>query len=117
MLHRGERRAQTAEQLMRSRYAAYALGEVDYLIATHPEAGTPPAQRRRALQLSCQQTRWQELRILAVEDGGLQDLTGSVSFEARFRAAGQERLMRERSWFERRDGHPQGDWLYLRALA
>ena len=35
---KGERAAETAEALMRSRYAAYALGEVDYILDTlHPE--------------------------------------------------------------------------------
>ena len=35
-LHRYDRRAATAEQLMRSRYSAFVRGEVDYLMATHP---------------------------------------------------------------------------------
>ena len=38
-LHRGERQAATAEQLMRSRYSAYALGEVeDIAIVAIPDA-------------------------------------------------------------------------------
>ena len=51
-LHRGEQRALTAEQLMRSRYSAFARGEVDYLIATHPEPHVQVSQRRRELQSS-----------------------------------------------------------------
>ena len=36
-LHRGERPAATAVALMRSRFTAFALGDVDYLLATwHP---------------------------------------------------------------------------------
>jgi SEC-C motif-containing protein len=31
----GERRAETPEALMRSRYTAYTRGAIDYLIATH----------------------------------------------------------------------------------
>ena len=42
-LHRGERKAATAEALMRSRYSAYALGKLDYLIATHPMPSEAPA--------------------------------------------------------------------------
>ena len=42
-LHREKQRAATAEQLMRSRYSAFALAEVDYLIATHPDSLTPAA--------------------------------------------------------------------------
>ena len=37
-LIRGERQAATPEELMRSRYSAYAKTEVDYIInTTHPE--------------------------------------------------------------------------------
>lgn len=36
-LHAGERQAETAEQLMRSRYSAFAVGDSDYLWRTwHP---------------------------------------------------------------------------------
>jgi len=36
-LHRGAADAQTPEELMRSRYSAYALGELDYVWRTwHP---------------------------------------------------------------------------------
>ena len=56
-LHRGDQRAETAEQLMRSRYSAFARGEIDYLLATHPEPDVPAQQRRRSLERSCRQTR------------------------------------------------------------
>ena len=49
-LHRGDQRAKTAEQLMRSRYSAFARGEIDYLLATHPEPDVPAQQRRLALK-------------------------------------------------------------------
>ena len=32
-LHRGRLKAETAEQLMRSRYSAYVLSEVDYMLS------------------------------------------------------------------------------------
>ena len=64
-LHRGDQRAETAEQLMRSRYSAFARGEIDYLLATHPESDVPAQQRRRSLERSCRQTRWLGLTVLA----------------------------------------------------
>ncbi len=79
-LHRQERRAETAEQLMRSRYSAFAKGEVDYLLQTHE-----PTESRRALRQACRQTRWLGLSILAVDGGGAADLEGTVRFEARHR--------------------------------
>ena len=115
-LHQGIQRAATAEQLMRSRYSAFALKQVDYLIATHPEPGTPVAKRRRELRASCEQTRWLGLRITAVEAGDEGDLQGRVSFEASFSAAGQRQWLKETSLFQRRGEQADGDWLYISAL-
>ncbi|TNH04162.1 YchJ family protein [Testudinibacter sp. TR-2022] len=62
-LHQQKSIAQTAEQLMRSRYAAYALQKIDYLVAT-----TVPAQQPHlntaAMQQWAQQTQWAGLEIV-----------------------------------------------------
>ena len=110
-MHRGERQAPTAEQLMRSRYSAFVRGEVDYLLATHSEPGLPVARRRRELQRSCRQLRWLGLTIREVRAGGPQDLEGIVRFEARHQGG----VLRETSLFQRRDGRSDGAWLYIRA--
>ena len=115
-LHTGRRKAVTAEQLMRSRYSAYVLAEVDYLIATHPDGAGTLAERRRELRDSCQQTRWHGLTVLAAKAGRLEDLEGSVCFEAVFSAGGERHLLRENSLFRRRDGDASGDWLYIAPL-
>jgi len=114
-LHRGEQRACTAEQLMRSRYSAFALGEVEHLLRTQPSA-QPEAERRQALRASCRQLRWQRLEILAVEAGGPHDLSGTVTFRAHYRQGGGRGVLQERSRFGRRGDAPEGEWLYLGAL-
>ena len=96
---------------MRSRYAAFVRGEIDYLLATNPEPDVPEQQRRRELERSCRQTRWLGLTVLAVSAGGPRDLEGTVQFEARYRGG----ALKETSLFSRRDGDPAGDWLYIRA--
>ena len=106
-LHRGERRAETAEQLMRSRYSAFARGEVDYLLQTHDQS-----QSRRALRQACRQTQWLGLSILAVDGGGADDREGTVRFEARHRRG----VFVETSLFQRRGGALAGEWLYVRAI-
>lgn len=111
-LHRGDQRAQTAEQLMRSRYSAFVREELDYLLATHPEPDRDPAIRRAELRRSCRQTRWQGLTLGAVHAGGPDDREGTVAFAARFRGG----VLKETSLFQRRDNSPTGDWLYIRAL-
>ena len=101
---------------MRSRYSAYALSEVDYLIATHPDDSTAPAERRRELRASCRQTRWHGLTVLFAEAGCLDDLEGTVLFEAVFSSSGERHTLKEHSLFRRRDGAVTGDWLYVRSL-
>ena len=111
-LHRGGQLAETAEQLMRSRYSAFACGEIDYLLATHPEPDVPAQQRRNSLEQSCRQTRWLGLTVLSVSEGGQRDLEGTVQFEARYRGG----LLKETSLFQRRGGAEDGPWLYVGAL-
>ena len=111
-LHMGERRASTAEQLMRSRYSAFARREVDYLISTHCEPDVPAQQRRRALEQSCRQTRWLGLTIISVSGGGPSDLEGTVQFEARYRGG----VQKETSLFARKGDCLTGPWLYVRSL-
>jgi len=115
-LHRGKQRATTAEQLMRSRYSAFALAEVDYLLATHLDSQTPLAQRRKELRNNCREARWFGLQIKAVEAGGVDDLEGTVTFEATFGAGGQRHVMTETSLFQRKDGDLKGNWLYIKPL-
>ena len=97
---------------MRSRYSAFARGEIDYLLATHPEPDVSEPQRRRALERSCRQTRWLGLTVLAVSGGGRGDLEGTVQFEAGYRGG----VLKETSLFRRRDGEVDGPWLYVGAL-
>jgi SEC-C motif domain protein len=78
--------APTAEALMRSRYSAYALGKVDYLIETHH-----PSQRQRGeklqLQRSLQQTRWVHLQVLEAAEGLGGEDRAEVEFVAVYRLA------------------------------
>ena len=115
-LHRGEQLANTAEQLMRSRYSAFALAEVDYLIATHPDSSMPLGQRRKELRKNCRDVRWLGLKIKALEAGGLEDREGTVTFEATFGAGGQRNVITETSLFQRRDRNLKGNWLYIKPL-
>ncbi len=105
-LVRGELQAGTAEQLMRSRYTAYALGELDHVFRTwHPR--TRPAD----LSLDPGLT-WLGLRICDVEAGSSDDDTGTVEFIARYRDATGPNELHERSTFARRAGR----WVYVAAL-
>jgi SEC-C motif-containing protein len=106
-LHSGAGRATSAEQLMRSRFSAFAVGDAAYLLRSwHP--GTRPA--RLSLDAG---TRWTRLEILGTADGGPFHSAGTVDFRAYYRErGGAEQSMRENSTFAREDGA----WVYVSAL-
>ena len=97
---------------MRSRYSAFVRAEVEYLLATHPEPGRDESVRRTELKRSCRQTRWQGLKIRDVHAGGRHDMEGTVMFEAHYCGG----VLKETSLFQRRNGSPEGDWLFIRAI-
>ena len=101
-LHDGQPAA-TAEELMRSRYAAYALGRPDHVLRTwHP--------RTRPDDLTgIDATTWLGLEVVGTVDGGPDDETGTVEFRARFATQRGEATLHETSRFERRGGH----WVYV----
>jgi len=91
--------APTPEALMRSRYSAYVLGLIDYLLATW-HASTSPGD----LELS--PVKWLGLEVRHAQSTGD---AGVVEFVARCRtSAGAERL-HETSRFVRTDGR----WYYI----
>ncbi len=105
-LHAGTAPAATAEQLMRSRYSAFAVGDAAYLLATwHPS--TRPA----ALELD-PGTRWLGLDVLATDGGGLLAAEGTVEFVAHRISGGARGEQHEVSRFVREDGA----WRYLDAV-
>lgn len=96
--------ADTAEQLMRSRYSAYVLGDRDYLLATW-HAGTRP--REFALDAPGT-TRWLGLSIKRHED--IAPDRGLVEFVARYRVGGAPAMrLHETSRFVREGGR----WYYV----
>ena len=116
----GEQLAVTAEQLMRSRYSAFALGAkdpkaIEHLLRTHPETGQTAAARRKALKESCRNIKWLSLEVLDCQNGFLLDKYGTVTFEDRWRDRDRrEGVLKECSRFGRGES---GEWLYLEALS
>ena len=93
------RHAATPEELMRSRFTAYALGDLDHVFRTwHP--------RTRPLTLTPDpETRWTRLEVLdAVDD--------EVEFRAHHEHLGAPRVLHERSRFEQR----RDRWVYVEAV-
>lgn len=108
-LHEGERIASAPEELMRSRYAAFALGLGDYLVDTlaeeHQDRAAPREPLVRELSRVKDRQRFLGLRILESRAEGDE---GEVLFSARIFERGVDRSFAERSRFVREDGR----WRY-----
>lgn len=100
-VHRGAEAASSPEQLVRARYAAYTVGDADYLFRTwHPR--TRPEQVHVDPRLT-----WDGLQILDSHQHASHAAT--VEFLARYHTPGGPGLLHERSRIERR----AGSWVYV----
>jgi SEC-C motif-containing protein len=91
--------AATAEQLMRSRYCAFVVGDAPYLVRTwHPRDRPDPLE-------VAPDPGWLRLEVLDTTGGGEDDETGEVEFVATH----VDGPLHERSRFVRRAGR----WVYL----
>ncbi|MGA4847893.1 YchJ family protein [Streptomyces sp. G5(2025)] len=101
-LHQGEAAA-TPEELMRSRYSAFAVRDEAYLLRTwHPATRPPRVEFDPAL-------RWVGLDIEETTEGTAFHTTGTVTFRARYTDGGRPEVLHEHSRFERLDGA----WVYV----
>lgn len=101
--HSGRAQASTAEQLMRSRYAAFVRRDEAYLLRTH-HPSTAPA----ALDLD-PSMEWRRLDILGTDGGAPFDTAGTVEFKAHYRHGNERGVLHENSRFVREGGR----WLYM----
>lgn len=90
--------AENAESLMRSRYSAYVLGLIDYLIDS-----TLPVQQaglnREAIEAWSRQSQWLGLTVESAETIGGQAAHAFVTFVARWQEPDGPHSQRERSAF------------------
>jgi SEC-C motif domain protein len=107
-----EKTPPTAEALMRSRYSAFATGDVDYLFETLAEDQRGDFDRAATSDWA-KKSEWLGLDIVAVEAGGEGDSTGEVTFAAHFSRDGKKLAHRERSLFQR---DREGRWRFAKEL-
>jgi SEC-C motif-containing protein len=101
----GGQPAPTAEALMRSRYTAFAVQDVPYLLRSWHRSTRPAS-----LDLDDQAGfAWHGLEVLETEGGGAGEQTGVVEFIANFSGHGQEHRLHERAKFV----CEEGQWLYV----
>jgi SEC-C motif-containing protein len=92
---------------MRSRYSAYTVHAIDYVINTCIKKGEQDIDIKQTKEWS-EQSTWLGLTILAVDKGGVHDAEGTVEFEARYEHNGLRDRHHEKAVFKKQDGV----WLY-----
>ncbi|MCP3871706.1 MAG: YchJ family protein [Desulfobacteraceae bacterium] len=98
---------ETPEQLMRSRYSAFCIKDIEYLIATqHPSMRQH--NERDVLTQIVQNTQWLGLKVLKTRDGKISHGFGFVEFIAFYKNIEIEQL-HENSKFVYEDQQ----WYYL----
>lgn len=99
----------TAEKLMRSRYAAYTNANVDYIKNT-----LAPESRSDFDIIStkkwAQEAKWKGLKILSVANGSSTDKKGTVEFIATYEQDGETLDHHEVSQFRKNEN---GRWLFV----
>ncbi|MBK7889393.1 MAG: YchJ family protein [Bdellovibrionales bacterium] len=105
----GEVHPETADKLMRSRYTAYTLGDIDYL-----EKTLAPESRHdfdpKATEQWSKSSEWKGLNILSTQNGATADQDGIVEFVATFVQQGQTLQHHEVSTFRKDD---RGHWMFV----
>lgn len=97
----GEKKAQQPEELMRSRYTAYVLKDMPYILKTwHPD--TRPSEINPDTV-----PNWQGLRVLYTDT--VKNNYGIVEFEAKAFYRGKTHLLHEKSRFKRENTM----WMYV----
>ena len=105
----GEKFPPTAEELMRSRYAAFVRADVDYIKNTLAPESRGDFDENGVREWATK-SKWMGLEIKRTEKGQESDSTGIVEFIARYSVAGQNFDHHEVAEFRK---EPNGHWFFV----
>lgn len=105
----GQKLPTSAEQLMRSRYTAYTIENLDYIQST-----LAPESKRdfdfNGTKKWAAQSKWLGLEILSTKKGAESDQKGEVEFMAKYSQNGEVFEHHEVSHFRKNE---KGQWLFV----
>jgi len=100
---KGEMSPPTAASLMRSRYTAFATGNIDYIVETHhPDKRHEVDQEE--IKVWSENSEWEGLEIIETHKGTEKDSEGVVEFVAKYRIKGRLQTHHEVAEFQKVDG-------------
>ena len=94
----------SAEQLMRSRYSAFVMANIEYLQKSHHASTRPNKREKKEILLWTKSVAWIRLEILNTTKN-------TVEFKANFMENGQLEVIHENSLFCKKNGY----WVYKKA--
>ena len=98
-----EKECKTAEELLRSRYAAYDQKVINYILdTTHPKL--KEEQNEKMIRDWANSCEWMELKILDVHGGQEDDTEARIEFQATYRENSIKKLHHEMAIFTKVDG-------------
>lgn len=100
----GKAKPRTAEELMRSRYSAFATAEIEYILRT-----THSSNRKfhdpQMIEQWARTNRWRKLKIISTSKGQRADREGMVEFKAYYTdAENRPQIHHEKSNFRQELG-------------
>jgi len=108
--HKDISTVKTAEDLMRSRYSAFVLANVDYLILSwSSKTRDNSTKAKKELKNWAKSVTWVKLEVINSNKGLENDTTGTVEFKAFFYENGKLDCIQENSFFEKEHNH----WVYV----
>jgi len=99
----GKKAAPTAEALMRSRYTAYTMANIDYIVETNSPSTRDDLSREETKKWA-EESTWKGLEIISTREGLEGDDEGFVEFSAFFDQEDEKYEHHEMSRFVREDG-------------
>lgn len=100
--HKNINQVKSAEQLMRSRYSAFALAKTEYLYKSHHSTTRPSKKEHEEIKKWTERVNWLKLDVLNSTEQ-------TVHFKAYYMENGQVQVIEENSEFVMENGH----WVYL----
>lgn len=95
----------TSEQLMRSRYSAFVIANIDYLQKSHHSATRPSKLEKKEILTWTKAVEWVKLDVL-------QSTENTVEFKAYFYENNTLNFIHENSFFVKENDH----WVYKSAI-
>ncbi len=107
LVHQHISNAETAEDLMRSRYTAFTMGLGDFLIESCHSETRRPETKDQLLEWA-EGLEWLGLDVVRRKKGQAEDDEGMVEFKAHYKENRKIRVLHQRAKFLREYGH----WTY-----